>query len=378
MPSRTACYSFTALAGAIALAPTPTGHPTADTSRMIIGTVALQSAGPLAFGPDGTLFLADSRGAAIYALDVGDAGRYSDTAAVEVPDIDGKIAAALGTTRDQIRIASMAVHPRSKVVYLAVTRGRGDGAAPLVVRVRHDGSIEELRLDPIRHASVTISDPPSPDAKAEWGPPPRQLTVTDLAFRDGMLYASGLSNKEFSSTLRRFAFPFQGSSVGETTVEVYHTSHDRYETASPITAFLPITIGGTPTLLAGYGCSPIATFALQDLGNRKHVRGKTVAELGGGNRPMDMLLIRKKGKDQVLIANSDRTLLRLSAEDIARAPAMTKPVSQAYQAGGVPQLAIARVGVRAIEDLNGNYVLALQRDVEDGTLNLTSFSKEWL
>jgi hypothetical protein len=377
MRPRTACYSFAALAGTIALAPIPTSQPT-DPMGMRVGTVSLQSAGPLAFGPDGTLFLADSRGAAIYALDVKDTGRYTDTAQVEVPDIDGKIASALGTTRDQIRITSMAVHPRSKVIYLAVIRGRGDGAAPLVVRVRHDGSIDELALDPIRHATVTIGDPPSPDAKAEWGPPPRELTVTDLAFRDGTLYTAGLSNKEFSSTLRQYGFPFKGSTGAETTVEVYHTSHDRYETASPITAFLPLTVGGTPTLLAGYGCSPIATFTLKDLGSQKHLRGKTVAELGGGNRPMDMLLMRKKGKDYVLIANSDRTLLRLSAEDIARAPAMTKPVSQAYQAGGVPQVAIAHVGVRAIEDLNDNYVLALQRDVEDGSLDLTSFPKEWL
>ena len=377
MRLHTACYSLAALAGTLALAPGPTHQPEAVLG-MRIGTVALQSAGPLAFGPDGTLFLADSRGASIYALDVGDTGRYNDTAKVEIADINGKIATALGTTREEVRIASMAVHPRSKVIYLAVSRGRGDGATPLVVRVRHDGSIEELRLDPIRHSMVTIGDPPSPDAKAEWGPPPRELTVTDLAYREGALYASGLSNKEFSSTLRQFSFPFQKSQGKETTVEVYHTSHDQYETASPITAFLPLSIAGTPTLLAGYGCSPIATFALKDLTGGKHLRGKTVAELGGGSRPMDMLLMRKDGKDYVLIANSDRTLLRLKAEDIGRAPAMTTPVSQPYEAGGVPQMAIARVGVRAIEDLNRNYVLALQRDVEDGSLNLTSFTKKWL
>ncbi len=373
MRSRTACYSFAAL-GAVALTPAPAAPPTDDVG-MRVGRVALQSAGPLAFGPDGTLFLADSRGSAIYALNVGDTARYADTAAVEVTDVDGRIASALGTTRDQIRIASMALHPRSKLVYLSVTRGRGDGAAPLVVRVRHDGGIEELRLDAIRHASTAIGDPPSPDAKADWGPPPRELTVTDLAFRDGTLYASGLSNKEFSSTLRQFRFPFQGSAGAATAVEVYHTSHDRYETASPITAFLPLNVGGTPMLLAGYGCSPIATFALRDLGSRKLVRGKTVAELGGGSRPMDMVLFRKGGTDLVLIANSNRTLMRLNPEDIARAPAMTK---LANAGAGVPQRTIGQVGVRAIEDLNDTYILALQRDVEDGTLNLTSLSKEWL
>lgn len=373
MRSRTAYYSFAAL-GAIALAPAP-AEPPADIYGMRVGRVTLQSAGPLAFGPDGTLFLADSRGATIYAINVGDSDRSSDTAAVEVPDIDGKIAAALGTTRDQIRITSMAVHPSSKVIYLAATRGRGDGATALVVRVHHDGTIDELSLDAIRHASTIVGDPPSPDAKADWGPPPRELTVTDLAFIDGTLYAAGLSNKEFSSTLRQFPFPFQRSAGAATAVEVFHTSHDRYETASPITSFLPLNVAGTPTLLAGYGCSPIATFALRDLGSRKLVRGKTVAELGGGNRPMDMLLVRKEGKDLVLIANSNRTMVRLYSDDIARAPAMTKKVSQP---AGVPQLAFPIVGVRAIEDLNGNYVLVLHRDVEDGSLNLTSLAKAWL
>ena len=38
-----------------------------------VGTPGIKSVGPLAFGPDGILFLADNVGATIFAIAVGDA-----------------------------------------------------------------------------------------------------------------------------------------------------------------------------------------------------------------------------------------------------------------------------------------------------------------
>ena len=37
-----------------------------------IGTPGIKSVGPLAFGPEGILFVGDNLGAAIFAIDVGD------------------------------------------------------------------------------------------------------------------------------------------------------------------------------------------------------------------------------------------------------------------------------------------------------------------
>ena len=43
------------------------------------GSVELRSAGPITFGPDGVLYVADNASATIHAIDVGDAGASSGT-----------------------------------------------------------------------------------------------------------------------------------------------------------------------------------------------------------------------------------------------------------------------------------------------------------
>ena len=50
----------------------------------------LQSIGPLTFAPDGTLFAADTEGAAVFALDLGTASSGSTASAVDVTAIDQK------------------------------------------------------------------------------------------------------------------------------------------------------------------------------------------------------------------------------------------------------------------------------------------------
>ena len=177
------------------------------------------------------------------------------------------------------------------------------------------------------------------------------MTITDLAFADGELLIAGLSNTEFASTLRRAAFPFK-QTMAVNTLEIFHTSHDKYETQSPIESFLPFTISGKPSLLAGYGCAPIASFTLADLKTKQHLRGTTLAELGGGNRPLDMIAFTKDGQRRVLIANSDRTLMSMSAKDIEKATPMTKAVDAAYVSAGVPYLSIAEIGITQLDNLN--------------------------
>ena len=349
-----------------------------DDDGMHVGAVKLESAGVMHFGPDGTLFLADPRGAAVYAIDVADMSSNTDTTGVEVQDVDVKIAAALGTTRDRIHIHDMLVHPRSQNLYFSLTRGRGGDEVPLLVTLaKKDQAVAVVPLERIRHARTEIAKPPAPDAKTRWGAPKRLMSVTDLALVDGELYVAGLSNEEFSSTLRRIPYPF-GRPAAATSVEIYHTSHDRYETASPIETFLPITLGGRPSLVAGYGCSPIATFSRADLATKSHLRGKTVAELGGGNRPLDMISYSTGGKEFILIANSDRTLTRLDAAEVAAARPLTTAVSQPFEPAGVKYLPIAIVGVLQLDNLNAANVVVLKRDIEDGSLDVVSVSRQWI
>jgi hypothetical protein len=352
---------------------------TAGAPGMHLGAIQLQSAGVMHFSRDGTLFLADPRGAAIYAIDVADTYRDTSKTGVQIDDVDGKIAAALGTTRDQIRIVDMVAHPVSQSLYFSLTRGKGNDAAPVLVRVtKADEKVTVLPLESIRHARAEIPDAPGTDAKTPWGEPKRQFSVTDLALVDGEVYVAGLGNEEFASTLRRLPYPFVGKEA-TTTVEMYHTSHDRYETASPIESFVAITLDGKPSLVAGYGCSPIVTIGRAELAAGKHVRGKTVAELGGGNRPFDMIrYTNAKGKEYILVANSNRTLTRLDPEQIAAAKAMTTSVKQAWEPAGVGYLPVAIVGVLQLDNYNANNVVMLKRDIETGRLDVVSQTMNWL
>jgi hypothetical protein len=344
---------------------------------MTPGAPDLKSAGTLAFGPEDVLFIGDSQSSAVFAVDVRDGGKDSGTEPVSLKGIDTKIASLLGTTADAVVINDLAVHPVSQNVYLAVSRGRGNDARPVLLRVTKKGEIQEVPLEGIAFSKVSIANPPETGSKTSWGADKRRMTITDLAWADGELLIAGLSNTEFASTLRRAAFPFQ-QTMAVHTLEIFHTSHDKYETQSPIESFLPFAIGGKPSLLAGYGCAPIASFSLADLKTKKHVRGTTLAELGGGNRPLDMIAFVKDGQRRVLIANSDRTLMSMSAKDIEKAAPMTKAVDAAYVSAGVPYLSIAEIGITQLDNLNDGFVVVVQRDIEDGSLNLRSISKKWL
>ena len=375
------------VAGTTALLATKDGATAADLSDrtlfpangMHLGAVQLQSAGVMYFSRDGTLFLADPRGAAIYAIDVADTYRDTSRSGVQITDVDGKIAAALGTTRDQIRIVDMVAHPLSQSLYFSLTRGKGNDAVPALVRVtKADEKVTVLPLENIRNTRADIPDAPTPDAKTPWGDSKRTFSVTHLALVDGELYIAGLGNEEFASTLRRMPYPFVGKEAS-TTVEMYHTSHDRYETASPIESFVAIDLGGKPSLVAGYGCSPIVTLTRADLAAGKHVRGKTVAELGGGNRPFDMIrYTNAKGKEYILVGNSNRTLTRLDPEQLAAAKAMTSSVKQAWEPAGVGYLPVAVVGVLQLDNYNADNIVMLKRDIETGSLDVVSQTMRWL
>src|SRR5262249_20347190 len=153
---------------------------------------------------------------------------------------------------------------------------------PVLIKVTKKAELEEVPLTKIMFSKVNLANPPKLDSKTEWGEPARPMTITHLGFVDGQLFVAGMSGEEFSSNLRRFDFPFKDS-MQSTAVEIFHASHNRYETHAPIETFLPFHVNGKPSLLAAYTCSPLALFPIADLKEKKSLRGTTVAELGGGN-----------------------------------------------------------------------------------------------
>jgi hypothetical protein len=341
------------------------------------GTPELKSAGALAFGPGSVLFVGDTASATVHAVDVQDTATDTGTAAIKIDDIDKKIAAALGTTADDILIRDMKVHKPSQHIYLSVQRGRGANATPVLLRAMREGKIERVPLENIKYASAAINNAPAVGAKTERGQDLREMSITGLAFVNDEVFVAGLSKQEFASDLRRISFPFN-KGMASTSVEIFHTSHNKYETHSPITAFVPIKLKGVPTLLAGYGCAPLATFAIDALKDGQHVRGQTLAELGGGNRPLDMISFVRDGKPVVIVANSSRTLMRIKTEDLEKQAPMTTAVESAYVSGGAPYVSIAQVGILQLDDLNAEHAVVIQRDINSGALNLVSLTKKWM
>src|SRR3954453_6026244 len=157
--------------------------------NMPAGKVELKSAGALATGPDGILFVGDSVGGKIVALDVDDRTPAKSGGALEIKGINEKIAAMLGTAADQILIQDVVVNPASKNVYIAVSRGRGADAVPVILRAAPGGKLSEVSLASIKNMSVALLDTPQQDRQ-------RMETITQLKYVDGKVLVAGLSNQE--------------------------------------------------------------------------------------------------------------------------------------------------------------------------------------
>ena len=276
------------------------------------GKAELKSAGALTFGPDGVLFVGDSIGGAIVALDTGDR-TPAKSAAINIEAVDQKIAALVGVMPDQVMVNDVAVNPISRNVYLSASRGRGPDATPLVVRVEPSGKITPLSLDNVGHARVMLGDAPTSDPSARQDP--RTTTITDMAFVNGSLLVAGMSNEEWSSALRSIPFPFNTTGKG-TQLQIWHASHGRYETQSPVRTFVPYTLGGQQYVLAAYTCTPLVKIPMSDLRPGAQVKGVTIADLGAGNQPLDMVPYRKDGHEYILIANTSFGVLKLHADSL--------------------------------------------------------------
>jgi hypothetical protein len=247
------------------------------------GNPDVKSVGPLAFGPNGVLFVGDSQGANLFAIDTKDREKCDHKAKIEVKDLSGKIAAMLGTKPQQILINDMAVNPISGNLYVSVSRGRGPDASPLIAKVDADGKLSEFRLENVPFAKAEVPNPPSPTAQAR-GESLRNQAITDLAYIDGRVFLAGLSNEEFSSRLIAIPYPFSGE-VDGAAIEIYHGAHGRFETKSPVRTFVAYRVNNEPNLLAAYTCTPLVKVPVAELKAGAHVKGTTIAELGTGTVP---------------------------------------------------------------------------------------------
>lgn len=300
----------------------------------------LTSIGPIAFAPGHQLLVSDPKAATIYAFDVSEQSTQGIGIDTDIEDLGAKIAALLGTTRDDIRIIDLAVNPEDGQVFLSVQRGQGEDQEQLLMRVQAKGEIKPVFTEELEFTSTTLPNPPQ-QGTGRRGRNRHMESITDLAFVDGRVIIAGLSNEEFASKLRTIAFPFDQAEEG-TSIEIYHGKHGRFETNAPVRTFIPYELQGEPCILAAYTCTPLVVIPLSELENGKRVAGKTVAELGNRNRPLDMISYSKGGTNYLLLANSSRGVMKVDLTGLDTQEAIVTPVED-----------FAGLSYETIEDLQG-------------------------
>ena len=345
--------------------------------------------GPLTVGPNDTLFAADSQDVSVYALQLGTFAQGGAAGTKDVSALDQQIAALLGTDAASITITDMAVLPTSHNTVVSVMRGQGASAKPALLRVDGAGKIVNVPLAELTYSKVKLPNPPGTTTAFKLGQrefvvpnyPDRPKTddrimnlfgtqtITDMAFSDGVLYVSGLSNEEFASKLRVIPYPFKTVDNG-TSVEIWHASHGQFETRSPIYSFVPYTINGVPHLIASYLCTPLVKFPIAALKPGADVRGVTIGEFGNQNRPLDMVVYNKDGKEFILMSNNTRGVMKVPTGEFGSTEPILKRAQNTDRVGVVPEGLPAFKGIEQLDLLDATHGIVLARNAENGSVNL--------
>lgn len=329
----------------------------ADLYRLPSGKVELQSAGPLAFGPDGLLLIGDTKQAAVFAIQTGDKSGNPAAARYSVENVAGVIGERLGAKAADVTINDLVVNPLSGNLYFSVAVAN---SGPAIVRLDSSGAVTRIGLDNIPFSKAQLPNAPEDKVVGE-GPRARNNradSITDLAWVDGQVIVSGLSSASAPSNVRALAFPFSESNAGAS-LEIYHAAHGRSEDYAAIRTFIPFNIDGKPSLLAGFVCTPLVRFPLSAVEPGEKVRGTTVAELGNRNRPLDMIVYKRDGQTFLLLANSARGVMKISTADIERQEGLTKPVTGGGTAGQPYETIEALAGTVQLDKLNDEHAVVL-------------------
>jgi hypothetical protein len=342
----------------------------------------IRSVGSMAFADAGTLLIADWRGGEIHALQL-PAAAAAEARQFNLKNISAPIAKALHTQPDKLRFEDMAFRPGAELAYISLSIEQPRGLPqPALVSVNADGKVAVLQLEKLPRHSAAIGDKPSSD-KMFWNQvPAATYTVTDMVFHDNKLYVAGLSNASFASTLRVYDYPFTPTGktgVASSSIEMYHAVHDQVETRAPIGKMVIATLNGEPSLIAAYTCTPLVTVPLNDLKDGAHVVGKTVAELGWGSAPVDMVAFDAGQGPVVLLTNSHKSADMMALSDIAEAsarPGLSKPIEwPASPYLGVKAIPVPLAGIAQLGTQDKEFLGALRRNEASGAMELVSIRK---
>ena len=339
--------------------------------------VDINSISRLAAGPENVLFVADWKSARVHAITLPPAAQKPTGTTFNVLDLDSVLSKQVGGAK--ITVEDMVVRPGTAEVYIAVSYGAAK--TPALIVVTSDQKARRVDLKAAKSTSIALRDAPTSNYKFWRETPERSFTVTDMKWRDGELFLAGLSNQDFASTLRRIKYPFD-SQQSVMSVEIFHTGHNLIETRAPIRAMSFATWGGKPYLVAAYTCTPIVTIPLEDLKDGAHIRGRTIAELGYGNTPADMISYSKtaegKTEDFLLLVNFERGANVIPVSEVEAAssrPGMDKIVPYG-QIAGMDVTSAPLAGVMRVDNLDAKSFIVVRRQLEKDALQLVTIGKE--
>jgi hypothetical protein len=273
----------------------------------------------------------------------------------------------MGTTAGGIAVQDLVVSP-SGTVYVSVVKRDGQNRTPAdpgnyaLFSIDANGTIAPVDLGSRLHGKVTLG----------MGAGARVTQVTDLAYGGGRLFVAALSTEEFASKLYSIPVPFAGDAAQPYSTNIYHVSHKQWETRSPIQTLIPYRSGGQEYVIGAYVCTPIVRFPVQQL-SPGGVARITVAELGSGNRPIEMVAYGRRGEESLLVSNSRHGVLKVSSQILNETAAVDEKTT-ADRLRGERQVP----GIEPVPALSGvtemgllsNSQLVVLRSGEAGALSL--------
>lgn len=281
----------------------------------------IKFAGALEFAEDGTLFVGDNFNGAIYAFEMPATGGPEKITPSSIANIDAKIAELLGVGIGSIEINDIATHPTSQDLYISVTRIGSSASQPAIIQVTQDQQIKLVDLTSFTFQKQDLNEFPEGETTFKprgAGPGPlfprdiakgeialSTLAIMDMEYYKGELFVAGVAHDNFLSSLRRMSYPFDGTQ-GIANVEMYHVTHDQYESRAPIRAMSIQEIDGKPQLVAAYTCSPIVLVPLEDIKDGAKISANTIMDYGNG-QPLDMIPFQMQGQSMLFVTNDSRS-----------------------------------------------------------------------
>ena len=121
-------------------------------------------------------------------------------------------------------------------------------------------------------------------------------------------------------------------------------------------------------MLAAYTCTPLVKLPVSELKAGAHIKGTTIAELGNRNRPLDMIVYHKDGKDYLLMTNSSRGVMKIPTENAGTAEGINAPVNGKK---GIGYDTIDSLkGVQQMDQLDDHHAVLLVQENPNGAMDL--------